>query len=72
MIAAEIPELMESLRRLDRSAKTKIFLMLADDLSVAIEEPLDGGRPAMLPLIRASKSAVSTIENLEREAHSHG
>lgn len=72
MISADIPELMVSLQRLDRRDKRKIFLMLADELSIDIEARYDGGQLAMLPLIRAPKSAISVIEKLEREAQNHG
>ena len=66
------PELVHTLQRLNRDEKLQIIQFLKDDLSGEIEVRFKDGETAMLPLIRAPESAISVIEQLEREAQADG
>ena len=60
------------LQQLNREEKLEVIRFLSEEASEDIEERLEGGRTAMLPLVRAPESAISVIEQLEREAQADG
>ena len=66
------PELVHTLQQLNREEKLQIIQFLRDDLSYETEEHFKDGETAMLPLIRAPESAISVIEQLERETQADG
>lgn len=64
--------LLDQLQQLNREEKIQVIRFLNDEISDDIAERFEGGSTAMLPLVRAPESAISVIEQLEREAQTDG
>ena len=64
--------LLDELQQLSREEKIHVVQFLNNELSDDTAEPFKGGSTAMLPLVRAPRSAISIIEQLEREAQTDG
>lgn len=69
MIARRFPD---ELQQLNREEKLEVIRLLSEEASEDVEERLEGGHVAMLPLVRALESAISVMEQLEREAQADG
>ena len=64
--------LLEELQQLSREEKLEVIRLLSEEASHEFVECFEGGHTAMLPLVRAPQSAISVIEQLEREAQTDG
>ena len=72
MSSPNLEELKESLRQLDRNDRYELLLMLANEHAADVDEPLEGVRIGLVPIVRASKSTIDSMEAMVREAQANG